>query len=206
MIEKIPVGVLMQTNCYIVYDKDTKDAIVVDPGYEDNRITDFISKNNLKVKYIYLTHCHFDHIFGVKWLKKCVNAPVICLDKEKDNLMNEDINLGKAILQKPIVIIPDKVVAEGEEIDVGKLKFKVLHTPGHTSGSSSLYGEGILIAGDTLFNGTYGRCDLPTGNLYEMTKTLKEKLFKLPSNTIVYPGHGEETTIGNEKEDIESDL
>ena len=203
MIKKISVGVMMQTNCYILYDEGTKEAIVIDPGYEDKDITDFICENGLKVNLIYLTHCHFDHIFGVDWLKKCINVPVVCLAEEKENLMNEDINLGKAIIQKAVMVTPDKVVADGDKIDVGNLKFKVLHTPGHTSGSSSLYGGGILISGDTLFKGTYGRCDLPTGSLYEMTKTLKEKIFKLPDNTVVYPGHGEITTIGAEKDDIE---
>ena len=97
----------------------------------------------------------------------------------------------------------DKVFFENDEIEVGNLNFKVIHTPGHTSGSSCLYGDGMLISGDTLFKGTYGRCDLPTGNIQDIVKSIKMKLYELPSNTVVYPGHGETTTISNEKQSEE---
>lgn len=198
MIKKISVGNLIETNCYIIFDENTKDSMVIDPGEKSERITDFINENGLKVKYIYLTHCHFDHVMGALWLKEHVNAPIAILDREKDNLEDIDVNMGKAMGVTPICITPDKVFFEGDEIQIGELNFKVIHTPGHTSGSSSLYGEGILISGDTLFKGTYGRCDLPTGNLYEIVKSIKEKLYILPSDTVVYPGHGGETTIFNE--------
>lgn len=202
MIKKISVGI-MPTNCYIVYDDKFKEALVIDPGYESEEITKFIKEEELNVKYIYLTHCHFDHIMGVDWLRNELKVPVACLDKEEDNIKDEDITMGKDIILKEITVVPDKIFFENDEIQVGTLNFKIIHTPGHTSGSSCLYGNGILISGDTLFKGTYGRCDLPTGNLYEIKKSIKTKLFELPNDTVVYPGHGETTTIGEEKQNEE---
>ena len=199
MIKTISVGI-MATNCYVVYDDELKKALIVDPGEESHEVLDFIKENKLKVEYIYLTHCHFDHILGAKWLKEQLGAQIACLDKEESNIKNEDITMGKTLLQKAITLIPDKVFFENDEIQVGNLNFKVIHTPGHTSGSSCLYGDRILISGDTLFKDTYGRCDLPTGNLSEIIKSIKTKLFELPSSTIVYPGHGESTTIGRENQ------
>jgi len=199
MIKTISVGI-MPTNSYIVYDEKEKEALVIDPGDEAEEIVNFIEENRLNVKYIYLTHCHFDHILGAKWLKEKVNSDIVCLDKEEANIKDEDITMGKSLLLKTVTLNPDKILFENDEIQVGNLNFKVIHTPGHTSGSSCLYGDGILISGDTLFKETYGRCDLPTGNISEMMKSLKTKLFELPDSTVVYPGHGEITTIGAERE------
>lgn len=193
MIKEIKVGAL-NTNCYIVYDNG--EAIIVDPGYKDARISDFIDSNKLKVKLIYLTHCHFDHILGAKWLSEKYNTPISCIDKEKDNISNEEVNLSLMMLGEKFTIECDKVFFENDEIEVGNLNFKVIHTPGHTSGGSSLYGEGILISGDTLFSDCFGRCDLPTSNMSQIIKSIKEKLYILPPETIVYPGHGESITIG----------
>jgi len=198
MIKSISVG-FMATNCYVIYDNDYKEAMIIDPGYESEEIVKFINENELRTKYIYLTHCHFDHIMGATWLKEQLEVPIACLDKEEENCKDENVTMGKDALSSLITVAPDKVFFENDEIQIGELNFKVIHTPGHTSGSSCLYGEGILISGDTLFKGTYGRCDLPTGNLSNIVKSIKNKLFELPSYTVVYPGHGEETTIGEEK-------
>lgn len=197
MIKCISVGI-MATNCYIIYDDKLKEALVVDPGYESNKIVKFIAENELKVKYVYLTHCHFDHILGATWIKDKLNVPITCLDKEEKNCKDENVTMGKKLLFKSVIINPDKVFSEDDEIEIGSLRFKVIHTPGHTSGSSCLYGDGILISGDTLFKGTYGRCDFPTGNVYDIVNSIKTKLYKLPGDTLVYPGHGEATTIGSE--------
>jgi len=202
MVKTISVGV-MPTNCYVIYDEKLKKALVIDPGYEAEEIVSFIKENELDVKYIYLTHCHFDHILGAKWLKEQIGAPITCLDKEEDNIKDENVTMGKTMLLKSVILIPDKVFFENDEIQIGNFNFKVIHTPGHTSGSSCLYGEGMLISGDTLFNGTYGRCDLPTGNVYEIMNSIKTKLFELPGSTIVYPGHGQTTTIDREKQNEE---
>lgn len=194
MIKRITVGVL-STNCYIIYDESIKEAIVVDPGYEDDRIINFINSENLNIKYIYLTHCHFDHIEGAEWLKVKTKAPIIGLSNEKENFKNTDINLSKMITEHGFSVTCDKLLCENDEIEVGKYNFKVIHTPGHTSGSSCLYCENMLISGDTIFKETYGRIDLPTGDQNDIMKSIKSKLLLLPPDTIVYPGHGEKTTI-----------
>lgn len=203
MIKKFLVGKFIQTNCYVVFDEDTKEAIVIDPGDKNEKIVEYIKNNLLTVKYIYLTHCHFDHILGAKWLKDELNVPVACLDKEADNIKDEDITLVNQVISEHTNLEIDKLFFEGDEIQIGSLNFRVIHTPGHTSGSSCLYSEGMLISGDTLFKGTYGRCDLPTGNLYDILKSIKLKLFELPGDTVVYPGHGEETTIALELQNEE---
>lgn len=203
MVKKIPVGKIMETNCYIVFDEMTKEAIVIDPGYPDEAIVKFVEENNLKVMYIYLTHCHFDHILGAKWLKDRLKVPIACLDKEEANIKDENITMGKELIFESVTLTPDKLFFENDEIQIGNLNFKLIHTPGHTSGSSCLYGDGVLISGDTLFKGTYGRCDLPTGNLHEIIKSINTKLFELPADTVVFPGHGENTTIGTEKNNSE---
>ena len=194
MIWQIKVGAI-HTNCYIIYDNG--EAIIIDPRYPDERIAEFIDENGLKVKFIYLTHCHFDHMLGATWLKEKYNVDITCLDKEKENLNNCDVNLSLRMTGKKVEIKADRVFSENDEIKVGNLSFRVIHTPGHTSGSSSLYGDGILISGDTLFSDCFGRCDLPTSNFSAILKSVSEKLYILPKDTIVYPGHGDTTTIGD---------
>jgi glyoxylase-like metal-dependent hydrolase (beta-lactamase superfamily II) len=193
----------IQTNCYIFFDEKSKEAMVVDPAYKDENIATFIDKNGLKVKFIYLTHCHFDHISGADWLRDRLKVPVISYHDEEKNLMDKDVNLSARMIGKPMKVKCDRVVFENDELEVGKYSFKVIHTPGHTAGSTCLYNGEILISGDTIFKNTYGRCDMPTGNQQNIINSIKSKLLNLPGNTIVYPGHGETTTI---KEFSEIDL
>lgn len=197
MIHKITIGPL-QTNCYIIYDEKTLQGMIVDPAYEDLKIINYIEQNNIKVEKIYLTHCHFDHISGVNWLKEKLNIPVIAFHVEEEGIKNKDINLSEYATGKEISVVCDKLVFENDEIEVGSIVFKVIHTPGHTSGSSCLYDGENLISGDTIFENTYGRTDLPTANQHQMLKSV-DKLLQLPSNTKVYPGHGENTTMENFK-------
>lgn len=194
MIKQIKVGAL-STNCYIIYDNG--EALVIDPGYIDEKISDFIDENKLKLKLIYLTHCHFDHMLGALWLKEKYGVNIACIDKEVENLNNADVNLSLRMTGKKLTIECDKSFCENDVINVGNLSFRVIHTPGHTSGSSSLYGDGILISGDTLFSDCFGRCDLPTSNFSQILKSVSEKLYVLPKETVVYPGHGDTTTIGD---------
>lgn len=194
------VGGELRENCYIVSDDNTKEALVIDPGYKEEGIYKFILENNLKVKYIYLTHCHFDHIYGASWLREKINAPILCLDKELENVQNEDVTMGKFVILESVTVNPDKVLSENDKIALGNLEFKVIHTPGHTSGSSCLYGNSMLFSGDTLFKNTHGRCDLPTGSLTSIINSIKQKLFNLPDDVVVYPGHGVPTTILEEKQ------
>lgn len=192
MIKQIKVGAL-HTNCYIIYDNG--EALVIDPGYIDEKISDFIDENKLKLKLIYLTHCHFDHMLGALWLKEKYGVNIACIDKEVENLNDADVNLSLRMTGKKLTIECDKSFCENDVINVGNLSFRVIHTPGHTSGSSSLYGDGILISGDTLFSDCFGRCDLPTSNFSQILKSVSEKLYVLPKETVVYPGHGDTTTI-----------
>lgn len=193
MIHKITVGPL-QTNCYIIYDEKTLQGMVVDPGWEDNQIIDYIEQNNIKIEKIYLTHCHFDHISGVSWLKTYYNVPVIAFYKEVEGLNDKEINLSLYMTGSELSVSCDKQVFENDEIEVGNIVFKVIHTPGHTSGSSCVYDGENLLSGDTIFADTCGRTDLPTANQQQMFESV-EKLLNLPPQTKVYPGHGNETTL-----------
>lgn len=195
---KLPVG-LMGVNCYILGDK--KEAIVVDPGGNKKKIVDTLKENDIKVKYILLTHCHFDHILEAISLKKETGAKIVAGYKEKENLLRSDINYTNRYSKTPIEIEADIYLSSNDILKSGHFEFKVIETPGHTSGSMCLYceSEKILISGDTLFLESVGRCDLATGNEEDIIKSIKTKLFILPEDVIVMPGHGEITTIGHEK-------
>lgn len=186
-IHTVIVGPL-ETNCYIVEDEKSKEAIVIDPGDEAEKILNFLAIHPLKVRYIVITHGHWDHV-GANWeLKEKTKA--LILIHELDVPMLSITNSPKA----------DRYLVDKDRIDIGDLSFSVLHTPGHTPGGICLYNEKekVLFSGDTLFAGTCGRTDLPYSSEREMEKSLK-KLLKLPAETKVYPGHGPSTTIGNEK-------
>ena len=193
MIHKLTIGQL-QTNCYIVYDENTLQGMIVDPACEDNKITDYIEQNNIKIEKIYLTHCHFDHISGVNWLKEKYNVPVIAFHGEEEGIKNKNINLSEYVTGTEVSVNCDKLVFENDEIEVGSIVFKVIHTPGHTAGSTCLYDGENLLSGDTIFANTYGRTDLPTASQHQMLKSV-DKLLSLPPDTKVYPGHGIDTTI-----------
>ena len=190
---------LMGVNCYILGDPD--EALILDPGSDADGITKTLIENNIKAKYIVLTHCHFDHIMAVEELVKKLGVKLVACRNEKENLMRSDINYTDRYSRKLIELVADIYVKDGEVIRSGECEFKVIETPGHTSGSICLYceKEKLLVSGDTLFFASVGRCDLATGNEAELTKSIKTKLFVLPDDVIVLPGHGENTTIGYEK-------
>ena len=189
------------TNCYIVEDEETKETMVIDPGGEPDKVIEMLDIIEAKVKYIYLTHCHSDHIGAVATVKEKKGGKVLIHRDDADGLDNEDINLSETIDMGHIELEPDSRVDDGDLIHVGNIEFKVLHTPGHTQGSSSLYckKEGLLFSGDTLFRGTWGRTDLPTSSFEAIMKSITEKLMVLPDETVVYPGHGKSTLIMYEK-------
>jgi hydroxyacylglutathione hydrolase len=197
MIKKFVVGSL-ESNCFIIADEKLKECLITDPGDEPDRILDFIHENNFKVKYIVCTHAHFDHVAAVSDIKKDTDALVVI---HKDDLelykstKNQAAEWGFDIDPQPE---PDMLVSEGDRIVVGELRFKVLHTPGHSPGGICLYGEGILITGDTLFSGSVGRTDLYGGNMADLRRSFK-RLMSLPDSIRILPGHGPESTIGREK-------
>jgi hydroxyacylglutathione hydrolase len=196
-IENIVVGQL-QVNCYIVYDEESLDALVVDPGDEPGKIINFIEERKLKVSHIVCTHAHFDHIAAVRRLKEKTGAPVILHKADLHIFMRADgqASLWGFTIEQPTE--PDLYVNEGDEVAVGKLQLNVLHTPGHSPGGISLYGEGVIFTGDTIFAGSVGRTDFPGGSITELKKSFS-RIISLPPETRILPGHGPLTTVEREK-------
>ncbi len=199
-ITKLTVG-LLETNCYIIYEDNH--AIVIDPGAEGKRITDFLQKKKLIPKYIINTHGHLDHIGANRYLKEQypnTHLAIHYLDEELLYAKQEFLSLLLFGTFKPSPK-PDILLKENDEIKLENTHFKVIHTPGHTKGSISLYNKEIILTGDTLFCNGVGRYDIPGANKNDLFNSIKEKIFILDSNLIVYPGHGETTTIEKEKKD-----
>lgn len=190
-----------RTNCYFLYREGSSDIVFVDPADSGDYIYNALKEKGLIVKAILLTHGHFDHIWGVKKLKNLAECKVYACDKEKNVLGNMELNISEQA-GRPCELEADEWLRDGEEVELCGINFKVLHTPGHTEGSCSYYVEeaGFLISGDTLFLGSIGRTDFATGSERTLLNSVEEKLFVLPEETKVYPGHGESTTIGFEKE------
>ena len=199
-ISVITVGPI-DVNCHIIYCDRHKSAIIVDPGDSSAKIIKFLEENGLKPGMVIATHCHADHTGSVARLTEYFEAPFFChaddewlLDSPEQKEMAR--YLGLAYPPKN-----DDSLRDGEMVYVcDDYSLKVIHTPGHTPGGICLFGQGLLIVGDTLFRGSIGRSDLAGGNHEQLIKSIKERLFLLPDGTLVYPGHGEPTTIGYEKE------
>ncbi len=197
---------LFGINTYVVIDSKTKECAIIDPGMinaeERNAMLNFINSNGLKVVNVINTHLHVDHAIGNSWSKTTFNAP---------SSANElDLPLGQQIKQQARMFgLPfevkdagvDHYLKDGDIIKIGNGELKVIHVPGHSQGSIALYdaADGFLISGDALFAMSIGRTDLPGGNHQQLLKSIKEKLLSLPEETIVYPGHGQPTTIGKER-------
>ena len=197
IIKRLVVGPL-EENTYIIGDEATKQAIVIDPGDEPDRIMNEVKANGLEVIAIICTHAHFDHIGAAGDVKKATGANIIL---HKEDLETYDLAKDQAAFWGYSVDDlpqPDSYVDEGDEVKVGNLSFKVMHTPGHSRGGICLYGEGIVVTGDTIFQGSVGRTDFPGGSIEKLKESFK-RLLDLPGNTQVLSGHGPETTIGNEK-------
>lgn len=177
------------TNCYIVVDEKTKETIIIDPAGETSKISEMLELLQCKLKYIYLTHCHGDHTGAVVDLQHKYGAKVLIERQESQNLRNPEITLNYYIGIPDIILEEDSRIDDNDLIHVGDLEFRVIHTPGHTNGSTSIYceKEKMLFSGDTLFRGTWGRTDLPTGSLNDIINSIVKKLLVLPEDTIVYP-------------------
>lgn len=190
-----------KTNCYILQDENTKEAIVIDPGGEPEKIIELLDILNAKVKYIYLTHCHVDHVSATNEVKKAKGGKILIYIEEAKNINDPDINCSTFLNTEIEQIDIDSRVNDGDILHVGELELKVIHTPGHTSGGSCLYceKENMLFSGDTLFKGAWGRTDLITSSFKDVMNSIANKLLVLPDKTIVYSGHGEVTTIREEE-------
>ncbi|MCR5592066.1 MAG: MBL fold metallo-hydrolase [Lachnospiraceae bacterium] len=189
---------MVETNCYFVYDDKTRDAIVIDPA--KNGLYDKLSANGLNVCAILLTHGHFDHIMGVHELSEKSGAKVYALEAEDELCRNSYLNASDQI-GKPYTVEADELLYDGDEIEIAGIKIKVYATPGHTLGSCCYYIESVkwLFSGDTLFAGSIGRSDLPTGNGRQIMISVQQLVDTFDADVKVYPGHGDITTIGEEK-------
>lgn len=192
---------MCSTNCYFVYRADSRDALIVDPADDGQRLFDKLTEKGLTLRGILLTHAHFDHILGCGRLRELTGAPVYAKEEEKELCENAKVNLS-AQMGQACTVMPDHYVKDGEEIAIAGMACKVIATPGHTSGSCCYYFKesGMLLSGDTLFCESVGRTDFPTGSMGTLVRSIKTKLFPLPEETKVYPGHGEPTTIAHEKQ------
>lgn len=197
---KVEIVGEMKENTYFAIEDNTNYAIIVDPGDDGDKLISIIEKENINLRYIVLTHAHFDHIGACEKIRQKFNVPIVICAGEEVLLGNSKNNLSNMI-GKTIEIKEDIVLKDNDIFKFGeKLYFNVIKTPGHTPGGMCIYfkEDNILFSGDTLFYGSVGRTDFPYGNSSDLIKSL-EKLKQLPDDTVVYPGHGDKTTIGIEK-------
>ena len=201
----LKIGVLVlgpvETNCYLALNTETGQMLVVDPADRANDILDAAGEMGGEISAVLLTHGHYDHIGAVEALKRSTQCDVMALKEEAPLLADPGLNLSGRYFGGDR-IVPDRLLEDGEQLDLCGFKIEVIATPGHTAGGACYYlpGEHVLFAGDTLFQGSVGRSDLPTGNGQQLIRSIKEKLLVLPGETMVLPGHGPRTAIGREKQ------
>ena len=199
--EILPVGPL-QCNCSVFGDETTREAIVVDPGDEIGNIQAILARHGLSVQAIVITHAHIDHIGGAAKLKALTGAPVYMNSNDQGLYDHIDTQAAWLGMRNPERTSIDSAAREGDKLTLGAAEFHVLHTPGHTQGSISLWipAENKVVAGDTLFRDSIGRTDLPGGDYRQILSSIHNRLLKLPEEAVVICGHGPATTIGREKE------
>ena len=199
--EIIAVGPL-QCNCSIIGDETSREAVVIDPGDDIDDVLALVRKHNLQVKQIVVTHAHIDHVGGAMKLRAATGAPILLNQNDYDLLKILDVQAAWIGVADPGKVDIDHSVSTGETVSAGAHTAQILHTPGHTEGSICLYfpAEKKLIAGDTLFAGSIGRTDLPGGSMKKIIDSLHSTVLALPDDTVVVPGHGALTTIGDERE------
>ncbi len=198
-IEKFVLG-SMATNCYLIVNEETKELVIIDPATCPDYVVSHIKSNGYIPKAIFLTHSHFDHVMGIDGWVKEFDIPVYLHEEEKKLLSDPELNLS-GLFGTSYSYSDVQCLKDGQQLTIAGLTFKVIHTPGHTCGGCCYYceEEGILISGDTLFYQSVGRSDFPTGSMGTLVRSIKEKLFCLPDDVIVYPGHDDATCIADEK-------
>ena len=199
--EILPVGPL-QCNCSVIGDETTREAMVIDPGDHIEEVLALVQKHNLKVRQIVITHAHIDHVGGAMKLRAVTGAPILLNQNDYALLKMLDVQAAWIGMKDPGKVEIDQSVGQADTVRAGSLTANVIHTPGHTEGSVCLYfpAESKLIAGDTLFAGSIGRTDLPGGSMAKIINSLHERVLALPDDTLVVPGHGPLTTIGEERD------
>lgn len=200
-IKRLVLG-LVRTNCYIVYSEKSKKAVIIDPAADSRGIVEEMDKLGVTPEAVLLTHGHFDHMLAAESLRNGYHIPVCVLKEDAELLKHPNLNCSEQFLHMSYGISADEELTDGQKLAYLDGVLTVIATPGHTAGSCCYYAEAeqILFSGDTLFQGSVGRTDLPTGKASQISLSIKEKLFVLPDNTLVLSGHGEETTIGEEKQ------
>ncbi len=190
----------VQTNCYFLYDEESGECLIVDPGDEAERIIAFVKERDLKPSAILLTHGHFDHVLAVEQVRGEWNVPVYASEKERELMADSAMNVS-AMFGAPVCLQADEWLADGQELTMLGQAMRCIWTPGHTSGGMCYYfpKAGILFSGDTLFQESVGRTDFPTGSTQTLIRSIREKLFSLPEAVQVYPGHGPMTSIQSER-------
>ena len=192
---------MVETNFYYMYREGSRECIVFDPADYGDRIYETLTEQGLEIRAIFLTHAHFDHMWGCEALRKASGAPVYISSEEKE-LCRDAYKNCSSIYGRAVTLVPDFWMKDGEKVMAAGIKVQMLSTPGHTEGSCCFYVEEghILICGDTLFEGSVGRTDLPTGSMSALVRSIRTKLYVLPGDTVCYPGHGGVTTISYEKQ------
>ena len=198
LIERLVVGPI-EANCYIVADEKTKEGLIIDPGDDSQIVIERVQQLGLKIKYIVLTHSHFDHVSATAAVKKATDAKLAIHDADAKSLNDSMLARLAGFVHQPVPQ-PDILLKGWEDITIGDLHFTVLHVPGHTTGGIALYSQDVVFTGDTLFGGSIGRTDLPGGNYNQIIDSINCRLLVLDDNIKVYPGHGDVTTIGFERQ------
>ena len=192
---------LLRTNCYLVADEESRDAFLIDPADQADELAHLIENEDVKLKGILITHGHFDHVYAVTELAARYHVPIYCGEQEAELLANPILN-ESAAFRREVSVVADRLLKDGQKLQLGKTEFTVIATPGHTVGGVCYYAEKeqVLFSGDTLFFESVGRSDFHTGNERILMQSIKERLYVLPDAVNVYPGHGPKTNIGYEKE------
>jgi len=188
-----------QTNTYLLFDAETKESFLIDPAAPDPKLAESINNRGLHLKMVIITHGHGDHIGGTDYFTKFFSCPVACHPDDVKMLMDGKKNLSVYMGMELRLQAPEILLDENSSISLGKHAVKVIHTPGHTRGSICLWVDKFLVSGDTLFEQSIGRTDLPGGDHASIVSSIKNKLYILPEDVLVYPGHGPATSIGLEK-------
>ncbi|HEU4963444.1 MAG TPA: MBL fold metallo-hydrolase [Bacilli bacterium] len=200
-VHLIPLG-MFQTNCYLLVDEATRQAVVIDPGQDPDPLLEVIKREGLNVVGIWLTHAHLDHIAGLAEVKAATGGEILIHEVEKDWLIDPKLN-GSGNYPEYFEPITgpgaDRLLQAGDVLTLGETRVEVRFAPGHTPGHVVFVTDGMVFAGDTLFYDSIGRTDLYGGNTEQLVNSIREQLYTLPEDTVVYPGHGPETTIGRER-------